>query len=119
MTAIIVTQMSVGQSLKATFDYLAGTLGGAIYGALSRSLFRIPAKSRFSLFLRLPWPPGLAAAINPTFRVFAPITAAIVLLVPELPMRARWLRHSTACSRSDSGPHRISRFVPAATVERL
>ena len=32
MTAIIVTQMSVGRSLKATFDYLVGTLGGAIYG---------------------------------------------------------------------------------------
>jgi len=32
MTAIIVTQMSVGRSLKATFDYLVGTLGGAICG---------------------------------------------------------------------------------------
>jgi uncharacterized membrane protein YccC len=32
MTAVIVTQMSVGRSLKATFDYLLGTLGGAIYG---------------------------------------------------------------------------------------
>src|SRR5580700_3412182 len=32
LTAVIVTQMSVGRSLKATFDYLAGTLGGAIYG---------------------------------------------------------------------------------------
>src|SRR6202050_2861940 len=32
LTAIIVTQMSVGRSLKATFDYLVGTLGGAIYG---------------------------------------------------------------------------------------
>ena len=32
LTAVIVTQMSVGRSLKATFDYLVGTLGGAIYG---------------------------------------------------------------------------------------
>src|ERR1700681_3203761 len=31
LTAVIVTQMSVGRSLKATFDYLLGTLGGAIY----------------------------------------------------------------------------------------
>jgi uncharacterized membrane protein YccC len=30
MTAVIVTQMSVGRALKATFDYLLGTLGGAI-----------------------------------------------------------------------------------------
>src|SRR4051812_26014474 len=32
LTAIIVTQMSVGRSLKATRDYLVGTIGGAIYG---------------------------------------------------------------------------------------
>ena len=32
ITAMIVTQMSVGRSLKASFDYLIGTLGGAIYG---------------------------------------------------------------------------------------
>src|SRR6202043_3955175 len=32
LTAVIVTQMSVGRSLKATFDYLVGTLGGAVYG---------------------------------------------------------------------------------------
>ena len=33
LTSIIVTQMSVGRSLKATRDYLLGTIGGAIYGA--------------------------------------------------------------------------------------
>jgi len=27
-----VTQMSVGRSLKATRDYMLGTIGGAIYG---------------------------------------------------------------------------------------
>ena len=32
LTAMIVTQMSVGRSLKATGDYLVGTVGGAIYG---------------------------------------------------------------------------------------
>jgi uncharacterized membrane protein YgaE (UPF0421/DUF939 family) len=30
LTAVILTQMSVGRSLKATTDYLLGTLGGAI-----------------------------------------------------------------------------------------
>jgi uncharacterized membrane protein YccC len=34
LTAIILTQMSVGRSLKATIDYLAGTIGGAIYGGV-------------------------------------------------------------------------------------
>src|SRR5580698_6617385 len=32
LTSLIVTQMSVGRSLKATRDYLVGPLGGAIYG---------------------------------------------------------------------------------------
>src|SRR5580658_4111901 len=32
LTAVIVTQMSVGRSMKATLDYLVGTLGGAVYG---------------------------------------------------------------------------------------
>ena len=32
LTSLIVTQMSVGRSLKATRDYLVGTVGGAIYG---------------------------------------------------------------------------------------
>src|SRR5215471_21002246 len=31
LTAVILTQISVGRSLKATIDYLASTLGGAIY----------------------------------------------------------------------------------------
>ena len=30
LTAVIVTQMSVGRSLKATGDYLLGTVGGSI-----------------------------------------------------------------------------------------
>src|SRR5438874_583608 len=32
LTSLIVTQMSVGRSLKATRDYMLGTVGGAIYG---------------------------------------------------------------------------------------
>ncbi len=32
LTSLIVTQMSVGRSLKATRDYMFGTVGGAIYG---------------------------------------------------------------------------------------
>ncbi|MGA9850476.1 MAG: FUSC family protein, partial [Roseiarcus sp.] len=38
LTSVIVTQMSVGRSLKATFDYLMGTLGGAIYGGVIGAL---------------------------------------------------------------------------------
>ena len=36
LTAVILTQISVGRSLKASMDYLITTLGGAIYaGAIS------------------------------------------------------------------------------------
>src|SRR2546423_15138655 len=33
LTAVILTQVSFGRSLKATIDYLAGTFGGAVYTA--------------------------------------------------------------------------------------
>src|SRR5436309_7546289 len=32
LTSLIVTQMSVGRSLKVTRDYMFGTVGGALYG---------------------------------------------------------------------------------------
>src|SRR5437773_10230791 len=32
LTSLIVTQMSVGRSLKATRDYMLGTVGGAVFG---------------------------------------------------------------------------------------
>jgi uncharacterized membrane protein YccC len=82
LTAVIVTQMSVGRSLKATFDYLVGTLGGAIYGGAIAVL--IPHSSEIALLLVLALavaPLALIAAINPRFSV-APITAIIVLLIP-------------------------------------
>jgi len=82
MTSVIVTQMSIGRSLKATFDYLAGTLGGAIYGGLL-GVF-VPHSSELALFALLAVavaPLALIAAIKPRFSV-APVTAIIVLLVP-------------------------------------
>jgi uncharacterized membrane protein YccC len=82
LTAVIVTQMSVGRSLKATFDYLVGTLGGAIYGGVIGVLF--PHSSEIALLADLALavaPLAFIAAINPRFSV-APVTAIIVLLVP-------------------------------------
>ena len=82
LTAVIVTQMSVGRSLKATFDYLVGTLGGAVYGAAIGVL--IPHSNEIALFAALALavaPLAFVAAVNPRFSV-APITAIIVLLVP-------------------------------------
>lgn len=82
LTAVIVTQMSVGRSLKATFDYLEGTLGGAVYGGAIGVL--IPHASETALLGALALAVALLAfiaAVNPRFSV-APITAIIVLLVP-------------------------------------
>jgi len=82
LTAVIVTQMSVGRSLKATFDYLVGTLGGAIYGGAIGVL--VPHSSEIALLAVLALavaPLAFVAAINPRFSV-APVTAIIVLLIP-------------------------------------
>ena len=84
LTAVIVTQVSVGRSLKATTDYLAGTLGGAIYGGAIAVL--IPHSSDIALLAVLALavaPLALVAAINPSLTA-APVTAIIVLLVPEM-----------------------------------
>lgn len=82
LTAIIVTQMSVGRSLKATRDYLIGTVGGALYGGAVAIL--IPHANEGMLLLVLVLavlPLAFIAAINPSLNV-APVTAIIVLLLP-------------------------------------
>ena len=82
LTAVIVTQMSVGRSLKATGDYLIGTLGGALYGGLL-AIF-IPHSSEWELLAVLALaiaPTTFVAAIRPGLNS-APVTAIIVLLVP-------------------------------------
>jgi uncharacterized membrane protein YccC len=84
LTAIFVTQMSLGRSLQATIDYLAGTIGGAIYGAVVGVL--VGHDSDVALLA------GLAIAVGPLALIAAmrqsltaaPITAVIVLLVPTL-----------------------------------
>jgi uncharacterized membrane protein YccC len=84
LTAVIVTQMSVGRSLKATLDYLIGTLGGAIYGGAIGVM--IPHASEIALLAVVAVavaPLAVIAATRPSLSV-APITAIIVLLVPTI-----------------------------------
>jgi uncharacterized membrane protein YccC len=84
LTAVIVTQMSIGRSLKATIDYLAGTFGGAVYGGAIAVL--VPHSNEIGLLSVLALavtPLALIAAVNPRFAA-APITAIIVLLLPEV-----------------------------------
>jgi uncharacterized membrane protein YgaE (UPF0421/DUF939 family) len=83
LTAVIVTQVSVGGSLKATTDYLAGTLGGALYGGAIAVL--VPTGNETALLAALGLavaPLAVIAAIKPSLGA-APATAIIVLLIPE------------------------------------
>ena len=84
LTAVVVTQVSVGGSLKATIDYLLGTVGGAVYGGAIAVLIPHPGEWTMLAVLALAVAPlALLAAINPRLRV-APVTAIIVLLVPTI-----------------------------------
>jgi uncharacterized membrane protein YccC len=84
LTAVIVTQMSVGRSLKASADYLAGTIGGAIYGGAVAIV--IPHDNEWALLAVLfiaVAPLALFAATRANMNV-VPVTAIIVLLVPTI-----------------------------------
>ena len=82
LTAIMVTQISVGRSLKASLDYLSGTIGGAVFGAVVAIL--VGGGSEVVLLV------GLAIAVGPLTLIAtvrqsltaAPVTAAIVLVAP-------------------------------------
>jgi uncharacterized membrane protein YccC len=80
LTAIIVTQNSVGGSLKAAIDRLVGSICGALVGTLAAVL--LPARTPVALGLVLVaamTPLVLLIAYAPNYRI-APVTAIIVLL---------------------------------------
>lgn len=84
LTALIVTQMSVGRSLKATRDYMFGTVGGAIYGGAIAVLIPHSGETGLLALLVLAVAPlAFIAAINPSLNA-ATVTAVIVLLVPTI-----------------------------------
>jgi uncharacterized membrane protein YccC len=84
LTSLIVTQMSVGRSLKATRDYLFGTVGGAIYGGAIAVLIPHSGEPALLALLVLAVAPlAFIAAINPSLNA-ATVTAVIVLLLPTL-----------------------------------
>jgi uncharacterized membrane protein YccC len=80
LTSVIVTQMSIGGSLKATVEYAVGTLGGAVYAGAIATLLP-PAGELASLIdlVVVVAPLALLAAFDPNFRV-APFTAVIVVV---------------------------------------
>jgi len=80
LTAVIVMQASLGGSIKATFDRLAGTLGGAAWGVIIGLALPHAGPFRLGLALALAVAPlALAAAFKPWLRI-APVTAIIVLM---------------------------------------
>ena len=80
LTAIIVTQSSVGGSLKAAIDRLAGSVCGALVGAAAALLLpsHTPLAVGVALIVALA-PLALLTAFYPNYRI-APITAIIVLM---------------------------------------
>lgn len=81
LTAIVVMQMSAGGSLRATLEYVIGTVGGAAYAGIIGAL--IPHATPLSvagLLVLVIAPLALLAAFNPNFRV-APFSAVLVILV--------------------------------------
>lgn len=84
LTSLIVTQMSVGRSLKATRDYMLGTIGGAIYGgAIAISISYSSEAGLLGLLVLAVAPLAFIASIYPTLST-ATVTAVIVLLVPTM-----------------------------------
>jgi uncharacterized membrane protein YccC len=84
LTSIIVTQMSVGRSLKATRDYMLGTIGGAIYGGAIAIL--IPYSGELGLLGLLVLavaPLAFVASLYPNLSS-ATVTAVIVLVLPSM-----------------------------------
>jgi uncharacterized membrane protein YccC len=81
LTAVVVTQMSVGGSLRATTEYVIGTCSGAVYATVVGMLVPHTAPIALAGVLALTVAPlAYAAALNPAFRV-APFTAVMVLLI--------------------------------------
>ena len=84
LTSLIVTQMSLGRSLKVATDYLLGTFIGVGYGGALAIL--IPHTNEWALLgvLALAVAPlALIASFRANFNVL-PVTAVIVLLVPSM-----------------------------------
>jgi len=81
ITAVVLMQMSIGGSLRATTEYVIGTSVGALYASVVGVL--VPQHTMLQMMgvLALAVAPlAYLAALSPSFRV-APFTAVIVLLL--------------------------------------
>jgi uncharacterized membrane protein YccC len=109
LTAVVLTQVSFGRSLKATADYVIGTLGGVFYAGAIGLL--VPHSDEVSLLAALALavaPVTLLAAIKPAFTV-APVTAVMVILSPTL----------THLNPMESALYRLQEVLLGGTVALL
>src|ERR1700687_4471418 len=84
LTSLIVTQMSLGRSVKGASGYLIGTFGGVAYGGAVAILIRHESEWALLAVLALAVAPlAFIASFRANFNVL-PITAIIVLLVPSM-----------------------------------
>jgi uncharacterized membrane protein YccC len=82
ITAILVTQSSVGGSVAIGVDRIIGTIGGVLYVALV--ILVMPRDTMLHIALAIMvtlFPMALLAAVRAPFRV-APVTAIIILIAP-------------------------------------
>jgi hypothetical protein len=81
LTAIVVTQMSAGGSVRASAEYMVGTLAGAIYaGALGVLIPHESLVATAGVLALAIAPLAFASAAHPSFRA-APFSAVLVLLI--------------------------------------
>lgn len=84
LTALLLTQVSFGRSLKATIDYMVGTLFGAVYGGIVVAL--VPHSSELALLgvlVLVVLPLALLGAIDPRFTT-STFTGVLVLMMPGM-----------------------------------
>src|SRR5271154_289416 len=82
LTAVILTHVTFGRSIKATVDYLVGTVGGAIYAGAVSVLIPHPNDVLLAGVLAIAVAPlAFMGAILPSFSA-APFTGVLVLLIP-------------------------------------
>ena len=96
LTAIVVTNVSVGASRRASIEDIVGTLGGAVYAAgIGLIIPHATATGQAVVLVLAVAPMALASATNPSFRV-APFSAVLVLRLGGDLSKVRSRRRSCA-----------------------
>lgn len=84
LTAVLLTQMSVGKSIKATLDYVVGTIAGAVFAGAIGALVPHDGEAALALVLGITLLPVTLIAARDTRFGAAPFTTVIVLLAPTI-----------------------------------